>query len=68
MSKSEQKKRDLPSASEVKRIRPGRQRKASADSAQAQAQGAGGHFRADQGVSAGGKKAGVRAGRVKRRM
>jgi transcriptional regulator with XRE-family HTH domain len=34
-----QKKRDLPSASEVKRIRPGRQRKASADSAQAQAQG-----------------------------
>ena len=34
MSKSGKKKRDLPSASEVKRIRPGRQRKASADSAQ----------------------------------
>lgn len=34
MSKSGKKKRDLPSASEVKRIRPGRQRKASADPAQ----------------------------------
>ena len=34
MSKSGKKKRDLPSATEAKRIRPGRQRKASADAAQ----------------------------------